>query len=330
MQPDATMSKATPHGLQALGNSAYAWLAPHASWGWSNAGLIVDGEESLLIDTLFDLPLTEQMLRAMRAAEPRAGRIDTLVNTHANGDHCHGNELVSDARIIASSASALEMNELPPEAMAAMMEMTANMGPVGDYFRHCFGQFQFAGIRQTPPTQTFDGHLDLQVGDKPVHLIEVGPAHTRGDVLVHSPRDRAVFTGDILFIEGTPVMWQGPVANWIKACRLIEAMDVDHIVPGHGPITDKMGVVAVREYLEYVRDQARARFDAGMSAFEAARDIELSEYSAWSDPERIAVNVDSLYREFSGAQASTDIFELFTRMAELAGYGGALQHPQDR
>ena len=67
-----------------------------------------------------------------------------------------------------------------------------------------------------------------------------------------------------------------------------------------------------------------------MSAFEAARDIELAEYSAWSDPERIAVNVDSLYREFSGTQASTDIFELFTRMAELAGYGGALQDPQDR
>jgi len=322
------MSKATPHGLQALGNSAYAWLAPHASWGWSNAGLIVDGEESLLVDTLYDLPLTEQMLRAMRAAEPRAGRIDTLVNTHANGDHCHGNELVSDARIIASTASAMEMSELPPDAMAAIMEMTAGMGPVGDYFRHCFGQFQFAGIRHTPPTQTFDGHLDLLVGDKPVHLIEVGPAHTRGDVLVHSPLDRAVFTGDILFIEGTPVMWQGPVENWIKACRLIEAMDVDHIIPGHGPITDKKGVVAVREYLEYVRDQARARFDAGMSAFEAARDIELAEYSAWSDPERIAVNVDSLYREFSGSQTSTDIFELFTRMADLAGYGGAPRHPQ--
>jgi glyoxylase-like metal-dependent hydrolase (beta-lactamase superfamily II) len=154
-----------------------------------------------------------------------------------------------------------------------------------------------------------------------VHLIEVGPAHTRGDVLVHSPADRSVFTGDILFIEGTPIMWQGPVANWIKACRLIESMDVDHIVPGHGPITDQRGVAAVRQYLEYVRDQARSRFDAGMSAFDAARDIELAEYSAWSDPERIAVNVDSLYREFAGEQASTDIFELFARMAELAGFG---------
>jgi glyoxylase-like metal-dependent hydrolase (beta-lactamase superfamily II) len=129
-----------------------------------------------------------------------------------------------------------------------------------------------------------------------------------------------VFTGDILFINSTPVMWQGPVSNWINACLLIEDMAADLIVPGHGPITDKHGVVQVRHYLQFVRDQARARYDAGMDAFEAARDIELSEYSSWSDPERIAVNVDSLYREFSGEQARTDVIELMRRMAALAGF----------
>jgi glyoxylase-like metal-dependent hydrolase (beta-lactamase superfamily II) len=314
------MANAKQQGLVSLGNGAWAWLASDNSWGWSNAGLIVDGEESLLVDTLYDLELTGKMLRAMHDAEPRVENIDTLVNTHANGDHCHGNELVSGAEIIASTASASEMAELPPEAMAALVAAAGDMGELGRYFLDCFGRFRFDGIRYTPPTRTFDGELALQVGDKPVHLIEVGPAHTRGDVLVHSPVDRAVFTGDILFIEGTPVMWQGPVGNWIDACLRIEAMDVDHIVPGHGPITDRHGVAAVRQYLEYVRDQARLRYDAGLSAFEAARDIELAEYASWSDPERIAVNVDSLYREFRGEEASTDIFELFRRMAALAGY----------
>jgi cyclase len=313
------MSSKQRPGLHPLAHGAYAWLAPQGSWGWSNAGLIADGEESLLVDTLYDLDLTQNMLRKMREAEPRS-IIGTLVNTHANGDHCHGNELVTGAEIIASTASALEMSEFPPEAMAAIMATAKDMGSVGEYFLHCFGQFRFDGIQYTPPTRTFDGELDLRVGDKPVHLIEVGPAHTRGDVLVHSPVDRVVFTGDILFIEGTPIMWQGPVANWIKACLLIEDMDVDLIVPGHGPITDKHGVAQVRHYLQYVRDQARARYDAGLNAFDAAKDIELSEYSAWSDPERIAVNVDSLYREFSGEQTATDIVELFSRMAELAGF----------
>ena len=311
-------------GLHSLSNSSYAWLASKGSWGWSNAGLIVDGEESLLVDTLFDLALTEEMLRSMRDAEPLASNINTLVNTHANGDHCHGNALVSGAEIIASTASIQEMNELPPEAMAAIMGSAQDMGTVGEYFLHCFGQFQFDGILHTPPTRSFDGELDLQVGDKPVHLIEVGPAHTRGDVLVHSPADRVGFTGDILFIESTPIMWQGPVANWIKACQRIEAMDVDLIVPGHGPISDKNGVAKVRHYLQFVHDEARARYDAGMDAFDAARDIELSEYSAWSDPERIAVNVDSLYREFSGQKTATDMLELFRRMALLAGYGATV------
>ncbi len=307
-------------GLNNLGNGAWAWMAHSNGWGWSNAGLICDGEESLLVDTLYDLKLTGNMLKHMRDAEPLARDIGTLVNTHANGDHCHGNELVTGAEIIASTASAIEMAELPPEAMAAIVEAAADMGAVGQYFLACFGQFQFNDITHTPPTRTFDGKLDLKVGDKAIELIEVGPAHTRGDVLVHSAADKTVFTGDILFIEGTPVMWQGPVGNWINACRLIESMDVDHIVPGHGPITDRHGVARVREYLEYVRDEARGRYDAGMDAFEAARDIALREYSSWSDPERIAVNVDSLYREFSGEETATDVFELFARMAALAGY----------
>ena len=226
------MGERNSAGLQELGNGAYAWLAPRGTWGWSNAGLIADSGDSLLVDTLYDLDLTGEMLRKMRDAEPCTQRIGTLVNTHANGDHCHGNELVAGAEIIASTASAEEMAALPPEAMAAFVAAASEMGRVGQYFLHCFGQFKFEGIRYTPPTRTFDGELDLGVGDKPIHLIEVGPAHTRGDVLVHSPVDRVVFTGDILFIEGTPVIWEGPVANWIKACRLIEAMDVEQIVPG--------------------------------------------------------------------------------------------------
>lgn len=308
-------------GLHELESGAWAWLAPDGSWGWSNAGLITDGEESLLVDTLFDLALTQEMLKAMRTAAPAAtSAFDTLVNTHANGDHCHGNELVHGAEIIASTASAAEMAELPPDALAAFVEAARDMGPVGAYFLHCFGQFQFQGIEFTPPTCTFDGEMTVQVGDKPVHLIEVGPAHTRGDVLVHSPQDSTVYTGDILFIEGTPIMWQGPVENWIAACERIEAMQVDSIVPGHGPITDKNGVRAVRGYLQYVRDQARLRYDGGMSSQDAARDIDLGPYAGWLDSERIAVNVNTLYGQFNKSSQKSDIIELFTNMAELAGF----------
>ena len=81
-------------GLHDLGRSCFAYLQPDGSWGWSNAGLIVDGDQTLLVDTLFDLPLTAEMLTTMRDAVPAARRIQKLINTHANGDHTFGNQLV--------------------------------------------------------------------------------------------------------------------------------------------------------------------------------------------------------------------------------------------
>jgi cyclase len=78
-------------GLHDIGNGCFAYLQPDGGWGWSNAGLIVSGEQNLLVDTLFDLKLTQEMLDTMRDAVPGARRIKTLVNTHANGDHTFGN-----------------------------------------------------------------------------------------------------------------------------------------------------------------------------------------------------------------------------------------------
>ena len=306
-------------GLHDLGNGCYAWLQPDGGWGWSNAGLVVSGDESFLIDTLFDLPLTRDMLAAMRAAEPKAAtEIDTLVNTHANADHVNGNELVGGARIVASEAAASEMRADSPERLAELMKVAPAMGQVGRWYLANFGSFDFEGITKTMPTETFDQRLEVTVGDKTLELITVGPAHTRGDILVYVPGDRTVFTGDILFVDGHPIIWEGPVQNWIDACELIQAMDVETVVPGHGPITDKRAAAALQTYFRYIRDEARKRFDAGLPAFEAAQDIALMDYSSWGDAERIVINVAALYREFSGDEASLDRAALFAQMAELA------------
>lgn len=124
---------------------------------------------------------------------------------------------------------------------------------------------------------------------------------------------------DILFIGGHPVIWAGPVENWLRACDLILEMDAVAIVPGHGPLTDNDGVRALRAYSEYIADEARVRFDAGMSVDQAARDIALDAYASWSDAERIVVNVDTLYRQFRGEAAqAADIAGLLGEMAKLA------------
>ncbi len=311
-------------GLAEIGDGLFAWLQPDGGWGWSNAGLIVGGTPgdgaAALVDTLFDTALTAEMLGAMeRATGFGAATIGQVVNTHANGDHTHGNHLLTNAEIIASEASAREMEAFSPALLAQMKAAGAagQLGIAGTYFAEIFAPFDFAGVEERPPTRTFCGHDRLDVAGRAVDLIEVGPAHTAGDVLVHVPQAKTVFTGDILFIEGTPIMWAGPASNWIAACDRIIAMDVDTIVPGHGPITDKAGVREVADYLSYIHRETRARYDAGLSAEAAARDIGLGRYASWRDAERIAVNVDTLYREFAGVTAPPDVVRLFGLMGQL-------------
>jgi cyclase len=309
-------------GLHELGEGCFAYLQPDGGWGWSNAGLIVGDGESLLVDTLFDLDLTAAMLDVM-APVVRPAPIDTVVNTHANGDHCYGNGEVLRRRpgveIVSSTATADEMVEVPPAMLAALNQAP---GEVGELFRSFFGEFRFDGIELVVPTTTFDRRLDVEVGGRLVELIEVGPAHTAGDTIVHVPDARTVYTGDILFIGGTPIVWAGPLSNWVAACDLMLTLGVDTVVPGHGPLTDTAGIVAVRDYLEFVDAEASARQAAGVDAFDAARDIGrllgLDErFNEWGEFGRIAVNVETVYRTLDPNHSTPDVVEQFRRMAQL-------------
>jgi glyoxylase-like metal-dependent hydrolase (beta-lactamase superfamily II) len=305
-------------GLQDVGNSIYAYLQPDGGWGWSNAGLITDAGHALLVDTLFDVPLTWQMLEDMKRQVPAAAHIGTLVNSHANGDHTFGNQLLDGAEIIASEQTARDMETVPLlETMRSQKARIDELGIAGRMFAQTLGPFDLDSVTMVYPTRTFRESLTLYVGAKRVELIEVGPAHTKSDILVHVPEDRVVFTADILFIDGHPIMWDGPLENWIAALDRILAMDVEVIVPGHGPITDKRGVAALREYFVYVDREARTLHDAGVPPYEAARRIDMSAYDHWIDGERIAVNVANIYRHLDGETTPPDRLESFTEMAKL-------------
>jgi cyclase len=329
--------------LNEVGDGSFAYLQGDGSWGWSNAGLVTSRGDAMLVDTLYDLNLTRRMLDAMRRCTPAADNIGTVINTHANGDHCWGNQLVAGAEIVASRRAAAQMREVSPALMKTLVSASrlalglggrirrgadflgrfgvpraSSFGAAAQFVVDKFGVFDFEGIEMTLPTTTFDGRLTLRVGDKDVHLVEVGPAHTSGDAIVHVPSDRIVFSGDILFIGSHPIVWNGPVSNWIRACDRILDLDVDVVVPGHGPLTDKAGVRRVREYWEYLLAETRDRFDAGLSAEEAARDIAFEAFSGWLDRERVAVNVDTIFRELSGDRSKRDPLAMLALMARFA------------
>jgi len=301
-------------GLWDLGNDLYSWMVPNGSWGESNAGLVVGDGESLLIDTLWDLRYTQSMLDAMVPIF-REAPLATLVNTHADGDHFWGNQLVeTHVERITSDAALAEMELHKPGSMLAFEKLGIALkslplkqaSRVGHWFSAMCLPYAFDEVRHTPATTTFSGTAWREVGGRRLQLIEVGPAHTTGDLMVYVPDARTLFAGDILFIGSTPVMWAGPVENWLRALDLILDLDVETIVPGHGAVTDKSGVRTVKAYWEYTDGAARDQFDKGVPEQEAAlrivqsQDFGRQSFANWDSPERMMTNVHVLYRYYQG------------------------------
>ncbi|OBI50394.1 fumarylacetoacetate hydrolase family protein [Mycobacterium sp. E787] len=303
-------------GLHEVADRVWAWTLPDGGYGWSNAGLVAGDGASLLVDTLFDLPLTREMLAAMRPITDGAPITDALI-THSNGDHTHGNQLLdASVRILAARGTADEIaHGMAPEMLA--MVQTANLGPVATpYARDRFGHFDFGGITVRNADQTFEYELTIDVGGRRVDMLNLGPAHTAADSVVHVPDAGVLFGGDLLFIGCTPIVWAGPIANWIRACDVMIALDAPVVVPGHGPVTDPDGIRAVRGYLVHVAAHAEAAHRKGLSWAEAADTIDLGEYASWLDAERVVVNVYQRYRELDPDTPQLEVMALLVMQAE--------------
>jgi len=337
--------------VRAVGDGCHAWIQPNGDWFESNAGLVVGDGESALIDTLADLNLTRRMLDGFEEFTSGAP-VRTLVNTHSDADHVDGNQLLADAQIVSSRRSAELIRRQDPGSLnrfgklAGAMRLVGRLPlpvvgslplpvlprvrlrSIGTYIGDMLEPFEFGGIEIAPPTREFEGELSIDVGGRKLRLLEVGPAHTPGDLVVHVPDAGVVYTGDILFVGVTPVMWAGPVVNWVVAIERLLGLDADTYVPGHGPVCGRDEAEAVKRYWVWLEAAARHRFGLGMSAWDAARDIVLSpefqtyEWARWSAPERIVVNLHTLERErrgeLGGEPSPQDLMMLFSRVALLA------------
>ncbi len=305
--------------LREIGTDVYACLTPDRGLGWSNSGL-VNRAGGLVVDTFWDLPHTRRLIDTYRrvAADP----VRRVVNTHHNGDHCWGNQLFDTAEIIGHRRCAEAFGkDAAPSGLQMLKQATASEDPAIASFAAALAEWDFSGIELTPPTTVFDDRLDLELDGLRVELRYVGPAHTVGDVIVHLPEQRVVFTGDVLFRLCTPIGWEGTYAQWMTALDDIVALAPEVVVPGHGPLCGVEGPREMRAYLEYVRAESRAHFDAGRSALEAAKRIDLGPYAGWTEPERLLFQVERAYREFRGLpyDARIDVMAMFRGMHELRG-----------
>ncbi len=277
-------------GTTELAPGAFAYVQATGAFCIANAGLIAGRDGTTVIDALFTPPMTRALLDEARHVAPQP--ITRLLNTHHHVDHTLGNALFPPGiEIVAHAKAKAQMERVP---LAVIIEAVKRMAP---YFAPDLDR-----IEERLPNVTFDGDaMELFVDERRLRLIHYGTGHTRGDVLVHLPDERILFAGDIAFHYVTPVAFEGHIGNWIAITRrVLDEIEADIIVPGHGPVGTKDDLRAMLAYLELVHAGARRAFDAGASEDDAIRAIDLGEYAEWGDADRVALNVARCYKEFRG------------------------------
>jgi cyclase len=289
-----------------VGAGAYAFVQATGATCISNAGIVLTAEGPVLIDALF----TPSMTAVLRGhAERVAGREPALiVNTHHHIDHTLGNSAFPRTPILASAAAREEMERIG-FPYGAICQLVPHFAPEFD-----------EGYPLRLPTVTFEETATLHLGDHTIELLHVGPAHTAGDVLVYLPEERLLYAGDVAFHYVTPLAFEGHVSNWLAVLDRIEGMAVDRVVPGHGPVGTKADLAEVHDYFTLLKTEARSAFDAGIPAWDAAREIygRLGRFGGWGEAERVYPNVLRLFQEFRGeVDEPLDLAETWGGMARF-------------
>lgn len=197
-----------------------------------NPSFVTTSDGVVVIDT----PQLPTRAVAMRSEAERHGPIRYVINTEHHVDHIFGNYYFKGAGVVVHHRGVYDNFMVPgpdldPFAYAA--EAVPTDDPDGQ------GLFPDRDEYYADPNKgdvVFTGDVTLQVGDHTFELLHT-PGHTPGQVAVHVPQERVVFTGDTVFNECQTWLMTSDVDQWLDALETIRALDVDHLVPGHGPVT---------------------------------------------------------------------------------------------
>jgi glyoxylase-like metal-dependent hydrolase (beta-lactamase superfamily II) len=166
------------------------------------------------------------------------------------------------------------------------------------------------------PTVTLESKVTYYCGKNVIEIIPMVPAHTYGDLVIYLPQQKVMFVGDIGFFYVAPFCQNAHPSNWINVCNQINDMNVQTIVAGHGPLGGKAELADMRDYLVLCKREARERYDAKMTPGAAAADIRMGKYDNWIGPERIVMDVQRFYLEFSGKLTPDVDFKGITKATE--------------
>ena len=252
-----------------------------------NAGIVVGDRSTLVIDTALGPRNGQRILDEAR----RLGgeRKLLLTTTHFHPEHAFGSQVFTGATYICNAGQTEEMAAKGPE----YIEMFSGFGP---------GLAELlAEVELVAPDVSYTGpRVDLDLGGVVAELHVIGPAHTRGDLVVFLPGSGVLFAGDLVEDRFLPI-FPDPDANgllWLAALDRLEALGPRVVVGGHGQVGDVGLIDALRSYLLAVRDRVDDLRSQGvpLEQIEEQLEPELAELqSDWDNQMWIKSAIDSFH-----------------------------------
>jgi cyclase len=235
-------------GLKKIAEDVYSYVdvkksGPQNSYG-ANAAIVIGQDGIVVIDTFISSKEAKRFISDIRAISDKP--IKYVVNTHYHLDHTFGNcEFQKLGAIIISHTSDKD------NALIHGNTVLKNIQGYG------LTERDMEGTSIVFPDLTFSDKMEIDLGGQRIQLIYPKRSHTDGSILVYLPDKKVLFTGDILFTDYHPFMADGDIKSWARVLDYIMAMDVDTIIPGHGPISSKKDIQEMKKYIIAFDKKAR-------------------------------------------------------------------------
>lgn len=226
--------------LTKIADGVYSYVdtrnsSPQNSYG-ANAGIIIGRNGIVVVDTLISSKEAKRFIKDIKAISKKP--IKYVVNTHYHLDHTFGNsEFAKRGAAIISHIN--DSKNLKAHGETALKN-AKNYGLTEKDVR---------GTKIAYPSLAFSDSMEIDMGDQKVELIYTGTSHTDGSIIVYIPDKKILFAGDILFTDYHPFMGEGNIDGWLKTLDHIITMDIEKIIPGHGPVSDKKDVKDMKNYI---------------------------------------------------------------------------------
>ncbi len=218
-----------------------------------NVAVLRTQRGAVIVDTM-TFPIQGRRIRNL-AEKLGGGPTQAVVNTHYHAGHTHGNSAwPAGTRIVATERTRAYLERFDPA-------------------------FWEGSAAESAPNDLFADRHELRIGDKTIRSFYLGRGHTAGDLVVLFVEDRVLHAGDLFFTRRYPnidLEAGGSVQQWAETLDRVLALGFDKVIPGHGPVTDRAGLLEFQRFIAELAEFASESAAAGRSLEEtlAAADLE--------------------------------------------------------